>query len=688
MPIRISAPNGSLQLITNNMNVTDGSEVAGSTVHTVGFWMNRSNDFVTSSAFAPLINFGRALQFSTSNTNFRVFLASLTGGVGNGSISFLPPANTWTFVTYRTQSGLQELFIDGSGVGSATATYTSLSTSSVSNTIRGPAYTVPSVSGGSISLNGWFQINKRLTDQEIIDIYNGDLKPQDFSEFNFVVPMNLSSPSSISLLDEDLQNIGNASYQFTSIASEVNAERISGNQHNWAESSTPVLRFTTTDNIAISNPIETIETTVSGDPLVRSLFLWSDDAAFNTNNTFSAGSIGRLSISETLDASGNNFVFGSGTIPADSYIRFNFDLDRSTVTEGYELPGILIENSGANDVSGYYSMLVEPADTFSNLKVRYNETNLNSGDTIIVEDLFINEIISEPISVINEGSSSVSFGATGWLFSGQIIPLNDLIPLSLAPSGSADASFRFDTSLERSVTGYLTFSSNDPESPFVQTFVSRVLSPTIIVEGFPNEDNYDFENVTFNSIESATFEIFNTGPTGLIISPATHGHISLGQHSSLIQPNQTGFIDVMLSTSVLGNTSGYLDINSNDPKNLLIRINTQANVIQGDSYYNRFGTVINESESSNLLESDNKIKSSVIKEGNIFITSNPTNNLNYKINELLLNEKNLNLQNGDFNIREVVRSDYEIVEGSGDTSTNDRITYFYKTSTDINQKEL
>lgn len=687
MPIRISRPNGSLRLETAKMNVTDGSEIAGSTVHTVGVWFNPSSDFVATGPFTGLVRFGRALEFSASNANFRFYLASLTGGVGNGAISFAAPANEWTFAVYRTQSGLQELFINGSGVGSATATYTSLSTSTVLNTIRGPAHPDPSVLEGSISFNGWFQVNKRLTDQEILDLYNGVIKPQDFSEFNFVVPMNLSSPSQVLLTDEDLVNIGNASYQFTQIANSGNYERIAGNQHNWASSDVPVLRFTYENGSPINNPIETIDTIISPTPLERSIRLYSDDAPFDTANVSSGGTTGRLSIIDTVDASGNNFTFGSDVIPADSYIKFNFEIERSTITSGYESAGIIIETSGSNDVSGYYLISVEDDNDGPNLVARYGSTTLTSGEVKVVPDLFINSSNTQNISVTNEGEANLIFGTTGWLFSGQISPIDDALPLSLSPSGSANASFSFNTSLERSVTGYLQFSSNDADSPFTQTFVSRVLSPTIVVSDFNNNDVYEFGNVQFNSVQSASFEVLNIGSTGLLISASTQGNLSLGSLTPLIQPGTTGFVNVSLLTNTLGDVSGILTINSNDPKAPSINIIGEANISRGNSYYNRFGNSIT-GEPVEISLSTEKKKSSVASPENIFIATEPSDSLNDKIDDLLLKERDFKLSNGEYNLREVIRTEYEIIDGSGDRSIDGSPNYFYRSQTEINQKEI
>ena len=236
MPIRITD-----DLLLETANTAASGEIAGEAEHTIGFWFYLETGTETASAFSELMRFGRAIFFSKSSSattnRFRFLLATESSGSVSYTVDGIP-YDTWTFVLFRTKTGATEVYIDDVLEGSSkTNAYTEFDTSTTSNTIRYGCRSTNGIIAGGIRYNGIFQMNHYVSDVDKTALYNGTLNPQDVvgPTFSFIIPMdNEDTGDAIDIDDVAFDNLGDSSYEFTSLTASSGESRVVGNNHSWS----------------------------------------------------------------------------------------------------------------------------------------------------------------------------------------------------------------------------------------------------------------------------------------------------------------------------------------------------------------------------------------------------------------------------------------------------------------------
>lgn len=254
MPIRVNS--GLFQLRSQRILESGSGEFAGGTEATFGLWMYIDGSLTWDGTFKELIRFGRASYFRFGNsTNRYQFRTQLdTGSTATSNVSVDCVADSWNFLLYRIQSGTQEVYLNGVLAGSASETFASFDTSTTTNYMNGPILVQGAQTGvtaGYVIFNGFFAINKYVTDVERDGLYSGAIKPQNVGTVNYVIPMDNESPSSVAVTDEDLQNIGTTSESYQPQAADYSAGtvvRVSGNQHQWRSSGSSGVVTPTSDS--------------------------------------------------------------------------------------------------------------------------------------------------------------------------------------------------------------------------------------------------------------------------------------------------------------------------------------------------------------------------------------------------------------------------------------------------------
>src|SRR5690606_29144379 len=143
-------------------------------------------------------------------------------------------------------------------------------------------------------------------------------------------------------------------------------------------------------------------------------------------------------------------------------------------------------------------------------------------------------------------------------------------------------------------------------------------------------------------------------------------------------------VRVFLKTNSRGPKTGSITIFTNDPEVAEFNLSFIGEVEGGGTYYTRYSNTIDPSKVTKVTASTEKIKSTN-GENSIPITTDPTDNLNSKIEDRLLIERDFVITDGQFNNVTVTGVNYEVIKGSGDNAIGDTTTFFFKTPLDTEQ---
>lgn len=334
------------------------------------------------------------------------------------------------------------------------------------------------------------------------------------------------------------------------------------------------------------------------------------------------------------------------------------------------------------------------ADTFTTLEIPVDpatlsvtdssDQELTSGGTTVLDDIFIGSDHNYLLNLINEDVGTLIIGTTGFVLGGDASWVTDPLPTGINGLSQVSVVFSLDSSTEGAVTGTLSINSNSEDGIFTHTFVSEVLAPDFSVQDHNDGDTIDFGNVNYNESKVEYISLLNTGSTGVMINIVAGGDVSVGSYPSFINSEDSIDVSVSLKTNSRGSKTGSITIFTNDPEVAEFNLSFIGEVEGGGTYYTRYSNTIDPSKVTKVTASTEKIKSTN-GENSIPITTDPTDNLNSKIEDRLLIERDFVITDGQFNSVTVTGVNYEVIKGSGDTAIGDTTTFFFKTPLDTEQ---
>ncbi len=331
--------------------------------------------------------------------------------------------------------------------------------------------------------------------------------------------------------------------------------------------------------------------------------------AINSIQEFGNHTIGEIVIRQfTLKNEGNTVLNVSNVISNADFTNTNFT--GSIPVGGFVNISVTMLTSTGGAKTGILSIISDDSNSPYTINLNGSVESPLAG----VPNVQILEVLSPTNSILKNPYQTLFFGLqqVGTIPTCQIIIRNNGnavlnlsslgLPSGFTASGFTSGNIPAQTGVSVTLTmdtatvgvkeGLLLINTNDPETPVFHLNLSGevvVFTPNIVVNDdasgvfIPNAGKIIFPIVELNASLAQALNVLNVGDASLNISSVVVAGDFIKDSSldvAIVAPNTQRYLSVEVNTSSIGNKTGTVTINSNDPDTPAYVINLEGRVIE------------------------------------------------------------------------------------------------------------